>query len=384
MKVLMALDMDRDRDSGTSGWAEFLAAALERRGVHVDLLYREHLPSAVRRLNRNLSSITDTPLRMLRRIREWQRTRGPYDVIECWDPAAYLFSRLRSRAERSRTRLVLNRSAGTLGRMWRIHAQTGDLYARSWKFGLWHRYVQLPQERSALRGSDLVLVSCSRDLDFVQRVVRPLHAQIAITPPGVSDELFGGAARRDHDLLYVGTWIPRKGTRYLREAYALIADRRPGTELTIVGVGDDQVARVRGGFDSPHVRVIGKLATPALIEEYRRHRVLLFPSLCEGFGRVVLEAMAAGLGVVATDEGGASDLIEDGVNGHLVACRDAGALAARALELLEDRGRCAQLGAAATLTARGYTWDAAAARTLALYRALLLHQAAAAPGDRAP
>jgi glycosyltransferase involved in cell wall biosynthesis len=77
------------------------------------------------------------------------------------------------------------------------------------------------------------------------------------------------------------------------------------------------------------VRVLGSLPQPQLFEEYRRASVLVFPSVCDGFGMVVTEALAHGLPVITTHHVGAADLVEHGVSGFVIAPSDVDALTER-------------------------------------------------------
>jgi glycosyltransferase involved in cell wall biosynthesis len=83
-----------------------------------------------------------------------------------------------------------------------------------------------------------------------------------------------------------------------------------------------------------------------------RADVSVLTSVKEGCSNVVLESMAAGLPVVATDVGGNAELIEEGVTGFLVPAGDAEAVARRVGELLEDPGRARRMGAAGSARVR--------------------------------
>jgi glycosyltransferase involved in cell wall biosynthesis len=90
----------------------------------------------------------------------------------------------------------------------------------------------------------------------------------------------------------------------------------------------------------------------------RHHDVLVFPSLFEGFGLVLTEALSQGLPVIATHHTAAPDLIEHGVHGFLVPIRDAQAIATHLLELHLDRDRLAAMSAACLDRASQLSWHA--------------------------
>jgi glycosyltransferase involved in cell wall biosynthesis len=91
----------------------------------------------------------------------------------------------------------------------------------------------------------------------------------------------------------------------------------------------------------------GELARGGLAAVYRAADLYLHSSIYEGFGRVLVEAGAAGLAAVSTATAGASDILRDGETGFLAPLEDAAALASRARDLLSDPGKSARMGAAA-------------------------------------
>jgi glycosyltransferase involved in cell wall biosynthesis len=122
----------------------------------------------------------------------------------------------------------------------------------------------------------------------------------------------------------------------------------------------------------PSVKVWDRpLTADELRDEYRRHDIFVFPSFYEGFGIVILEAMANGLAVVTTPVGVGKDMIQDGVNGRLVPIGDANALGDALIELWRSPDKRAELGAAARRTAQQCSWDQIAARTLRVYEEVL-------------
>jgi glycosyltransferase involved in cell wall biosynthesis len=89
----------------------------------------------------------------------------------------------------------------------------------------------------------------------------------------------------------------------------------------------------------------------------REHDVLVFPSLFEGFGLVILEAMAQGTVVIATPHTAAPDLFEDGDGGFVVPIRSADAIAERLTQLGEDRNLLAAMSAQAQAVAARWNWN---------------------------
>ncbi len=153
-------------------------------------------------------------------------------------------------------------------------------------------------------------------------------------------------------VLYVGSLSQRKGLSYL---FAAVGALGQGVHLTVVGsrVADcpalDQALAGHHHLSSlPHDQILALMRT---------HDVLVFPSLFEGFGLVITEAMSQGLVVITTPHTAGPDLITDQEDGYIVPIRDAAAISARLEGLRADRTLLAQLGGQALARARRRGWD---------------------------
>jgi glycosyltransferase involved in cell wall biosynthesis len=154
-------------------------------------------------------------------------------------------------------------------------------------------------------------------------------------------------------VLFVGSLGQRKGLRYLLEAMDSLGT---GFELTLIGKAPgvrcdpltDGLRRHRHIASLPHA---------GILREMRQHHVFVFPSLFEGFGLVLLEAMACGLPIVATPHTAAPDLITDGREGFIVPIRSAGTIAEKLTLLADDENRRQSMAASALLRAGEITWD---------------------------
>ena len=162
------------------------------------------------------------------------------------------------------------------------------------------------------------------------------------------------AARRGGPLrvLYVGQMGHRKGLGYLLDAMDLLAV--PAT-LTLLGRPIDVPPVLKRALERH--RWIETAAHGEVLRLMREHDVLAFPSLFDGFGLVMLEAMAQGTPVIATPNTGAPDFLEDGRDGFLVPIRSAEAIAERLTRLAEDRELLAEMSEAARQKAAKCTWD---------------------------
>ena len=116
------------------------------------------------------------------------------------------------------------------------------------------------------------------------------------------------------------------------------------------------------------VRVLGKLDPERLREAYQSASAFVFPTYCDGFGMVLLEAMACGLPIIATPNCAAPELLQNGSAGLIVPAGDASALGSAMADVCSNGTAWEKRGAAARDIARTYSWDAYGTRWAALLR----------------
>jgi glycosyltransferase involved in cell wall biosynthesis len=152
------------------------------------------------------------------------------------------------------------------------------------------------------------------------------------------------------DILYAGVLIPRKGVHHLVGAFAYIAKDYPQARLSIVGGEEDRAysndlrdqARALG-LDG-RVHFIGEVSQAELAVWMRRACVFVLPSLSEGLGRVVVEAMATGTPVIGSSVGGIQEMVENGLTGFLIPPTNEMALAERLRWILEHPNEACRMG----------------------------------------
>lgn len=184
----------------------------------------------------------------------------------------------------------------------------------------------------------------------------------------------------------VGGIQRRKGQLDLVEAAAQLVSEFPDLVVALAGEAGDAeyLAAVEARTAEPglrdHVRLIG--FEPNVPNLFSISEAFVHPSHSEGFGLAILEAMAAGLPVVATRCGGPEEIVEDGVSGLLVPVRSPRELADALRRLLRDREAARGLGRTAAQRARAFSLEETGRRTGELY-AELLASAGERTGERA-
>jgi glycosyltransferase involved in cell wall biosynthesis len=208
-----------------------------------------------------------------------------------------------------------------------------------------------------LAEADCVIVASSFTRHSLMRCPAPPN-RIEVVPYGAPPAIevrrpCADGRRRPLRALFVGHLSQRKGLADLDAAMTQVGG---SATLTLVGPRtarncpalDRTIRAHRWIPPAPHARVLELMAT---------HDVLVFPSIVEGFGLVMTEALSRGLPVITTPHTGAADLLTDGRDGFVVPIRSPDAIADRLTRLAEDRDLLAAMSEAALATARRNPWQ---------------------------
>lgn len=151
-------------------------------------------------------------------------------------------------------------------------------------------------------------------------------------------------AEEEYVLMVGAPWY-LKGVDFLVGAFRRLAGDFPEVKLKLVGWFPDGKRLEALAAGCPQIEILKAKPHSEVLEMMSRAKVFALTSRCEGMGCVILEAMAAGLPIVASDVGGIPLLVRDGENGFLVPVGDVSALEARLRELLTDAGLRRRMGA---------------------------------------
>ena len=167
-------------------------------------------------------------------------------------------------------------------------------------------------------------------------------------------------------LLYVGRLSEEKQIEHIRPTL----EELPNARLALVGDGPARAGLERHYADLP-VKFMGYLRGERLSQAYASADIFVFPSRLETFGLVVIEAMAAGLPVVAARVGGVGDMITEGVNGYTFESGDRALLLEGVRKIARDRETMRRMGEQARAYAEGQSWETIMDEVIEVYAGLI-------------
>jgi phosphatidylinositol alpha-mannosyltransferase len=181
--------------------------------------------------------------------------------------------------------------------------------------------------------------------------------------------LLDGYPRPGKTVLFLGRYDePRKGVAVLIDALPTLVEHLPGVQVLIVGRGDEDELRSKAGGLAGHLRFLGQVDDAAKASALRSADVYCAPHTGgESFGIVLVEAMAAGTPVVASDLHAFRRVLRDGDAGRLVPVEDSAALAAGLVAVLEDDRLAKRYIAAGADAVRRYDWSVVANQIMRVY-----------------
>lgn len=239
--------------------------------------------------------------------------------------------------------------------------------------------------RAGITSDAILTVSRASASDLI-RYYRLPPAKIHVTPNGVlqrpalSQEYVCETLKRfnvrEPFLLYVGALHPRKNIRRVIEAFARLRKTHPRAALVIVGPpawGANEVLRdvLSSAAAGSGVIFTGFLSDNDLQALYQGALCLVFPSLYEGFGLPVLEAMSHGTPVITSNISSLPEITEDAA--LLVDPASVDSICNGMRRLLEDKTLCNELSCKGRARSKKFSWEATATATLGIYHNLVDH-----------
>lgn len=237
-----------------------------------------------------------------------------------------------------------------------------------------YAFFRAPLQKRLDRAAAKIAVSHTT----VDALSRYFRADWHVIPNGVNTAYFHKNGRRPEDaeakgpkLLFLARLDPRNGLETVLSAMPKIAKRYPRAELTIAGTGPlrgyyERIAKPLG----KNVRFLGRVYDERA-EQYATSDIFLCPTEKASFGITLLEAMASGTPIIASDVTGFREIASDGRETMLVPPRAPDAWADATIRLLEDPSRRFEMGNAGLAKAARYSWSSVTTRVLDVYRSVL-------------
>lgn len=222
----------------------------------------------------------------------------------------------------------------------------------------------LPLFAAAIRSADAVIALHEGDAEDYRRERSASQSSVVAIPNGCSPPPHGSVPVPGR-VVFVGGWFWRKGADVLPAAFRHVRVAHPGATLELLGPGKDSPGRF-APEDQAHVSAEGWVDRREVWEAMSRADVLVAPSRFEGMPLAVLEALASGVPVVASDLPGHRNSVGDA--GMLVDADDPHAIGQAIVSIIRDRTLRAQMSRAGELWARQHSWAQVAQATVEVYK----------------
>ncbi|MFA6407401.1 MAG: glycosyltransferase family 4 protein [Candidatus Paceibacterota bacterium] len=190
-------------------------------------------------------------------------------------------------------------------------------------------------------------------------------------PYGVDLSEFRQVPKSDNvfRVIYVGGMTLQKGVHYLLKAFSQL--NLPNSELVLIGSMSEEMEpffkRYEGSFTYK-----GHISQSELYKHYSQGSVFAIASIQDGFGMVLLQAMACGLPVICTTNTGGEDIVRNGLDGFIIPIRSENAIKEKLLYFYENSDKAKEMGKSAKQrVSSGFTWDDYGKRMIAEYKRIL-------------
>jgi glycosyltransferase involved in cell wall biosynthesis len=228
----------------------------------------------------------------------------------------------------------------------------------------------IPLARMALKRSNYIITLSNSLAEKTLRIGLGEKKPVII-PNGVFlDEFKVGNSSREKKILFAGSLIPRKGVEFLISAFPAVLEQFPESTLVIVGEGAQETSlkeKTKSLGISNQVYFMGRIPPEEVAVLMRSASIFVLPSIEEGLGVVLLEALASGTPCIGSNVGGIPDIIHEN-NGILVPPKNPDAISRAITDLFSDQNRWEQLSARCRSDAEEFfSWDIVADRIIALY-----------------
>jgi glycosyltransferase involved in cell wall biosynthesis len=374
MKILLTIHHHLDPNSGAAGVTLKLGEEYQKAGHQASYVSFDNLPLKFPKIIKAIIFPYVVALYLI-------FTKQSFDVIDASTGDTWLWSILKLWRFRSHG-VLITRSHGLEHS---LHLENLAESARgnldlSWKYSLYHGGLRLWEVKTSMKNADLTLMLNSRDRDYAHQKLNIAPEKLTIVPNGIPQDFINlpweDTPQSDDSVIgiaQVGSFIDRKGIKYSIPALNNILQCFDNVKVSFLGTGCHE-SKVLSHFsaDVRHkITVISTYNQKALPKLLKDHQIKLFPTLFEGFGLALLEAMACGLAPITTSTPGFMEMIVNRKNGVLVPLRNSKAIENALEELILNRSQLDQIRQNAYQTAQNYNWSSIAQINLALYQQVI-------------
>jgi glycosyltransferase involved in cell wall biosynthesis len=360
LNILIAIGVPRQKEAGAAGVVLNHARELEKRGNRVECWFLDDVLTSPVRPKRFESLFF--AMAIAKRIRKDLKKFDIVNLHAPWGCVYGIWRRWFLGSDAPPYVMTMQGSEERYVQAMRLEDRKGRAWNFSWKNRVWHRIYHQTMYDYSIKTADYGGVANREAWICAELKYNRAPGLIWYVPNGTEERFFIAreyAVKEACDLLFVGTWLDRKGVYYLADAFSLVAEKIKGARLTVAGcsVPVEEVKSIFAPDVREQVTVIPFVAREEIAAVYGRHEIFVFPSLVEGMPLTLLEAMATGMPVVTTNTCGMADVVENDVNGLLVPPADAEKLAEGIERLCGSVELRKRLGLAAQETMRRYTWE---------------------------
>ena len=372
MKILFTIHHHLDPNSGAAGVTLKLGQEYQKAGHQVSYFSFDNLPFKLPEIIKAIIFPYWLTLHLLTK-------KQPIDVIDASTGDLWLWAKLFCHFRPSCA--LITRSHGLEHSM---HLENIAESARgnlklSWKYPFYHGGFRLWEVKTSIKNANLTLMLNSRDRDFASQEWGVPSQKLAIVPNGIPTELIDlrwenitESTDSTIGITQIGSFIDRKGIKYSVPALNNILKHFENVKISFLGTGCAE-SKVLSNFapDVKHrIMVVPNYDREALPKLLKGYQIKLFPTLFEGFGLALIEAMACGLAPVATSTPGFMETIVHRQNGITVPLRNSKAIENALKELILDRALLNRIRQNAYQTAQDYSWAKVAQQNLNLYQVI--------------
>jgi glycosyltransferase involved in cell wall biosynthesis len=379
VRIRLVVHHELDPNSGAAGQTAQMCEQYRLEGHEATIFSWSDLPARLRPRTKQLLFPLFVAWHLARAVR-----REHLDVVDASTSDAWLWALL----DRARRRTLLVTTSHGLEHVRneaRCELARDGLESLSWKYPLYYGGLHLREVEVSLRKADRVFILNRYDQTYAVDRLGVDASRIRRVTNGIRDGFLGLPleptpldAADPIRIALVFSYLPLKGVKYGAEALELTLRRHPAASATLLGTGVPRDVVLRDFTADLHARitVVARYDNTPLPSHLRGDHIILFPTLTEGFGVALLEAMACGLAPVSTRVPGPLEFVNR-ENGLLVEPRNSAALAQALDFLIDDRTMLDRVRRAAFATAQRYGARAAALERIAHYESAITERAVA-------